>query len=131
MSAVTDIATQCILGAVEIGDREARAARSAALFNNSHFAEVAARVADLSRAHGGMVTTRMVASVSGLADSIVRPVLLRLVDAGVLGKLPRAGSGRSPQFYSVQALEALVVINRLADGSIPAADQQSNNQPHQ
>ena len=74
-------------------EREARATRSAALFNNRYFAEVAEEALRVSNAGRDMITTRMIASASGLADSLVRPVLLRLIDAQILEKLARAGGG--------------------------------------
>jgi hypothetical protein len=81
--------------------REPRRARSAALFNNRHFADVAAAPLVANSDGTAMFTTRMVASSTGLADSVVRPVLHRLVDAQVLSMLPRSGGGRSAQYYLV------------------------------
>lgn len=97
--------------------REARAVRSFALYNNRYFAAVAEELFRISNAGADMVTTRMVASSSGLADSIVRPVLLRLVDAEILRKLPRSGAGRSPQYYLVVEPEVLQALTQLADKS--------------
>ncbi|WP_436700676.1 hypothetical protein [Nocardioides sp. BYT-33-1] len=84
-----------------VPDGEARRARSAALFNNRHFADCAAHLLTASKSGAEFVTVRQIAAASQLADSLVRPVVLRLVDAGVLEKLPRLGSGRSPQYYRV------------------------------
>jgi hypothetical protein len=95
-------------------EREARATRSVALFNNRYFAEVAEESLRVSNAGRDMITTRMIASASGLADSLVRPVLLRFVDAQILDKLPRAGGGRSPQYYMVLEPDLLEAISRLA-----------------
>lgn len=84
---------------------EARRNKSAALFNNRHFAECAQHLLALSQPSSEegevFVTVRQVAAASQLADSLVRPVVLRLVDAGVLERLPRMGGGRSPQYYRV------------------------------
>jgi hypothetical protein len=80
-------------------DLEARRARSAALFNNRHFAECAQHLLEASKSGAEFVTVRQIAAASQLADSLVRPVMLRLVDAQVLDKLPRVGGGRSPQYY--------------------------------
>jgi hypothetical protein len=98
---VTDIATQGTLGRVTVPDGEARRAKSAALFNNRHFAECAAHLLEVSKSGAEFVTVRQIAAASQLADSLVRPVVLRLADAGVLEKLPSLGSGRSPQYYRV------------------------------
>ncbi|MEZ5097054.1 MAG: hypothetical protein R2731_13705 [Nocardioides sp.] len=88
-------------------DGEARRAKSAALFNNRHFAECAAHLIEVSKSGAEFVTVRQIAAASQLADSLVRPVVLRLVDAGVLEKLPRLGGGRSPQYYRVVDAEIL------------------------
>lgn len=95
-------------------EREARARRSVALFNNRYFAEISEEALRLSHAGRDMITTRMIASASGLADSLVRPVLLRLVGAQILDKLPRAGGGRSAQYYVVLEPDVLATISRLA-----------------
>ncbi len=84
-----------------VPDGEARRAKSAALFNNRHFAECSARLLEVSKLGAEFVTVRQIAAASQLADSLVRPVVLRLTDAGVLEKLPRLGGGRSPQYYRV------------------------------
>lgn len=86
---------------------EARRAKSAALFNNRHFADCAAHLLGVSKSGAEFVTVRQIAAASQLADSLVRPVVLRLVDAGVLEKLPRLGGGRSPQYYRVVDAEVL------------------------
>lgn len=109
-------------------EREARATRSVALFNNRYFAKVADEILRVSNAGRDIITTRMIASVSGLADSLVRPILLRLVDAQVLDKLPRTGGGRSPQYYLVLEPDVLEVISRLAstqdhNGDVTRADR--------
>jgi len=101
---------------------EPRRGRSAALFNNRHFADVAAVALEVSKDCTATFTTRMVASSTGLADSVVRPVLHRLVDADVLSKLPRAGGGRSAQYYQVlegTALETIRDLARPADADEP------------
>ena len=88
---------------VEYGS-EARRSKSAALFNNRHFADCAAHLLRLSNAGAHaeeFVTVRQVAASTQLADSVVRPVVLRLVDAGALERLPRSGGGRSAQYYRV------------------------------
>lgn len=86
---------------------EARRQRSASLFNNRYFAECAVHVLSLPVGGQDMFTVRQVASASGLADSLVRPVLLRLCDAHVVEKLPRMGAGRSPQYFRVVDVDLL------------------------
>jgi predicted transcriptional regulator of viral defense system len=90
---------------------EARRAKSAALFNNRHFAECAVYLLDASNSGAEFVTVRQIAAASQLADSLVRPVLLRLVDAGVLEKLTRLGGGRSPQYYRVVDAQLLAWVS--------------------
>jgi hypothetical protein len=80
---------------------EARRARSAALFNNSHVVEVVLQIATLTRGNASeFITTRKIAAATGLADSLVRPVVLRLEDAELLHRLPRTGGPRSEQFFT-------------------------------
>lgn len=100
---------------MNVPNGEARRGRSAALFNNRHFADVAAAALDVSKNCTTMFTTRMVASSTGLPDSVVRPVLHRLVGAGVLSKLPRAGGGRSAQYFQVLERTAVETVRDLAD----------------
>jgi hypothetical protein len=69
---------------------------SAALFGNSHMAVI---VADLSQRTTWPVTTRQIAASTGLADSLVRAVLLRLVAAGALTPLPKMEGSRGRQFF--------------------------------
>lgn len=57
---------------------------SAALFNNAAFTEVLASAHTLLALDGGEVTTRQVAAATGRSDSVVRPVMMRLVAAGLL-----------------------------------------------
>ncbi|MFN8190979.1 MAG: hypothetical protein U0R78_11175 [Nocardioidaceae bacterium] len=86
---------------MSVPDGEARRAKSAALFNNRHFADCSAHLLEMSKSGAEFVTVRQIAAASQLADSLVRPVVLRLTGAGVLEKLPRLGGGRSPQYYRV------------------------------
>lgn len=70
---------------------------SAALFNNAAFSEVLASAHILLAAPDGTVTTRQVAAAIGRSDSVVRPVLLRLVAAGLLvDEGSKAGRGPRP-----------------------------------
>ena len=76
--------------------------RSAAIFGNRFFAEVVVAVDRLSGPDDSLVTTRRVASVTALSDSLVRPVMLRLRTAGLITDLPREGGSRSTLHYQVQ-----------------------------
>lgn len=70
---------------------------SAALFNNAAFTEVLAAAHTLLAAGSGEVTTRQVAAATGRSDSVVRPVMLRLVAAGLLvDPGPSPSRGRHP-----------------------------------
>jgi hypothetical protein len=71
-----------------------------ALFNNRAFADVTV-AADriLDAAPQGTVTTRQVAAATGFADSVVRPVMIRLNAAGLLRALPKQGAANSTQLY--------------------------------
>lgn len=99
MTSVTRSATRVTLLAMAGPDTEVRREISGALFNNRHFGDVVAHVGRLGSQSPEGVTTRMLASATGLPDSVVRPVLQRLEAAGVLESLPRSGGIRGQQFY--------------------------------
>jgi hypothetical protein len=75
---------------------------SAAIFGNRAMAPVITAIEELTRTGDSFVTTRMVASATELGDSLVRPVMLRLVAAGAITQLPRSGGPRSTLYYQVQ-----------------------------
>lgn len=83
------------------GGRESARLRSAAVFGNRFFAEVAIAVDRLSGAGGAGVTVRMVAADTGLVDSVVRPVMRRLTDCGLIAEPFRRGRVRSALHYRV------------------------------
>lgn len=66
------------------GQSSAARGVSAALFNNAAFTEVLSSAHTLLAAGTGEVTTRQVAAAIGRSDSVVRPVMIRLVGAGLL-----------------------------------------------
>ncbi|MEU0880132.1 hypothetical protein ABZ345_16150 [Lentzea sp. NPDC005914] len=70
-------------------ERELLRARSAAIFGNRYVAEVVLAVAELAPRTEDQVTVRMLARRTGLTDSLVRPVIKRLVQADVLRPLPQ------------------------------------------
>ncbi|NYS18556.1 winged helix DNA-binding protein [Streptomyces sp. SJ1-7] len=81
---------------------EALRRRSSALFGNRYMAEVVVAVVDLASATGDSpVTVRMVASRTELTDSLVRPVVKRLVEAGLLEPQPQERS-RGTYFHEVR-----------------------------
>ena len=48
------------------------------------------------------VTMRMVASETTISDSLVRQVMERLHDAGLVTEQPRTGGPRSPRYFQVR-----------------------------
>jgi hypothetical protein len=56
---------------------------------------------ELAPTAANRVTTRMIASNSGLSDSLVRPVVLRLTESGILAPIARTGGPRSTLRYQV------------------------------
>ncbi|MFD3572554.1 hypothetical protein [Streptomyces sp. NPDC058644] len=103
--------------------QEALHRRSSALFGNRYMAEVVVAVDDLTSATGATpVTVRMVASRTGLTDSLVRPVVKRLVDAGLLDPQPQERL-RTASYHQVRRDDGLwdTLVNtcQLLHGAIP------------
>lgn len=96
---MTRIAIRVTLVGMTEANAEARQRLSAALFNNSYYADVVLAIASLARTPEQFVTTRKIAAASGIGDSLVRPVVLRLEAGGFLARLPRMGGRRSEQNY--------------------------------
>jgi hypothetical protein len=92
---------------------ETRRQRSAALFNNRYFSEVILAANQLAT-EDDLVTTRHIAAATGLADSLVRPVLLRLVDADMLDRLPKVGGSRTVQYFRISRGKDWLNLVRLA-----------------
>ncbi len=80
------------------GDAQTRR-RSAALFGNEKVAEIVLAL----EAQQGFARLTDVSAATGIVHSMVRPVLARLVEGGVLEALPRRGGSRSEQFFEVCA----------------------------
>lgn len=72
---------------------------SSALFNNASFTEVLTAADSILDMAPGTVTTRQVAAATGRGDSVVRPIMMRLVDAGLLDQTPSNGP-RSPRPFA-------------------------------
>lgn len=71
-----------------------------ALFNNMAFADVVMAADHLmTESADGTVTTRKVAAALGLSDSVVRPVMVRLVTAQLLDELPKVGAANGPRLF--------------------------------
>ena len=81
-----------VLGREQRNGRESARLRSAAVFGNRFFAEVVVAVDRLSGPGGDGVTVRMIAADTGLVDSVVRPVMRRLCDGGLVAEPDRARS---------------------------------------
>ena len=77
---------------------------SYALFNNAAFADIVLTAQEIFERdeQPAFVTTRQVASKTGRSDSVVKPVMVRLVAAGLLEPLPKSGPSNSVQFYARQ-----------------------------
>jgi hypothetical protein len=68
--------------------------RSAALFGNEKTVEVV-----LALSSEGVATAQQIHASTGIAYSMVRDALGRLVQGGVVRALPKAGHSRSAQYY--------------------------------
>jgi hypothetical protein len=68
--------------------------RSAALFGNEKAAEVMLALNDEV-----VATAQQLHASTGIAYSLVRDALGRLVQGGAVTAIPRAGGSRSPQYY--------------------------------
>lgn len=107
---------------------EARQRKSAALFNNSYYVDVVLQIAALSRKPHDFVTTRKIAAASGLSDSLVRPVVLRLEAAELLRRLPRMRGRRGEQHFARSTSSGWINLVRLCrsldDAGLRAAEAQ-------
>jgi hypothetical protein len=112
----------------EVGP-EARQRLSAALFNNTYFAEVVLTIAGLARRPEQFVTTRKIASASGLGDSLVRPVVLRLEAAELLYRLPRLAGRRGEQHFERYAAPHWNRLVRLCASLSTAAENSTDDRP--
>lgn len=90
---------------VNVDPPETRRRASAAIFGNRAAAEVIGAIEALTMAGEAAVTTRMVAVQANLGDSVVRPVMLRLLAADAVRPQPRVHGSRSALRYEVQHSE--------------------------
>jgi hypothetical protein len=68
--------------------------RSAALFGNEKTVEVVLALQD-----EGTATAQIIVQRTGIAHSMVRDAIGRLVEGGIVRALPKTGGTRSPQYY--------------------------------
>lgn len=112
---------------MQADERAASRDRSAALFGNRFFADVVTAVGRLSGAEDAFVTTRRVATETGLSDSLVRPVMLRLRAVGLITDLPREGGSRSTLLYQVRRgplwMAVLAACLATIDEAVSAAER--------
>lgn len=71
------------------------------MFGNRYFVEVVAGIADQAPTTHDRVTVRMLAARTGLTDSLVKLVVTRLINAGLLLSLP-PDRPRGPRYHQVQ-----------------------------
>jgi hypothetical protein len=93
-----------------------------AIFNNSAFADVVAAADRLmNEAADGTVTTRRVAADLRVSDSVVRPVMVRLVAAQLLDELPKVGASNGPRLFHRRNEERWASLCALITAILPAA----------
>ena len=87
--------------------------RSAALFNNRHLVEVVNAIAKVGPRKS--FTTRQIATTTELADSVVRPAILRLLDSGLIEPTTSAmtGRGRPPNFLRITSSSGWLELKSL------------------
>jgi hypothetical protein len=102
--------------------------RSAALFNNSHLADVVLAIGDLAPTPSAFVTTRAVAARLRISDSVVRPVMLRLEATQLLTRLPRLGP-RAEQHYQRADTPTWFALVDLCGGLLGAVTRRDKATP--
>jgi hypothetical protein len=75
--------------------------RSAALFGNGKTVEVVLALQD-----EGTATAQIIVQKTGIAHSMVRDAIGKLVEGGIVRALPKTGGTRSPQYYQPIAGQA-------------------------
>ncbi len=106
---------------------ETRREISYALFGNRAVIDVVNAIVRLTPASEDFVTTRRVAAVTGLSDSVVRPVMRRLVAAGLLIDLPRGPRMRGEHFHRAPhgpLRDALATLCELIASQTAEADKE-------
>jgi hypothetical protein len=82
---------------VTLGTDNGHAELSAALFNNRHLVTVVGAIAQVRGDKG--FTTRNIAIATSLPDSLVRPVIARLLAAGMLEEIHRMPGSRGAKYF--------------------------------
>ncbi|MFI6997164.1 hypothetical protein [Nocardia sp. NPDC050175] len=94
------------------------------MFNNRHLATVVLAIADDSVPTE--FTTRQLAGFTRLPDSVIRPILLRLLGADLLIPTHSSGGTRGAKYYraavETPAWTSLEALCKALKGSIEAAD---------
>lgn len=92
--------------------------RGSALFNNRHLVTVVGVIADRG---GNEFSTRQVALSCGLADSVVRSVLQRLLSAELILEHSRRGGVRGELLYQVRDHDGWDLLVSLSQHVAPSA----------
>jgi hypothetical protein len=90
---------------------DGHAERSAALFNNRHLVTVVGAIAQIRDDDG--FTTRRIAVATGLPDSLVRPVIHRLLAAGILEEAHRLPGSRGATYFRTANKSAWTALQAL------------------
>lgn len=90
---------------------------SYALFGNRAMIDVILAIQAINGKQG-VLTTRVVAALTGMADSVVRPVMIRLVSARLLTAAPKLGGPRSPQYFSINETPSWTAVLALCSEAI-------------
>lgn len=99
----------------------ARRDASYAVFGNRAVVDVVQAVQALDAQDDALITTRAVAARTGMADSVVRPVMNRLARAGVLLAAPRVGGPRSSQYFTIERRSVWDALLALCSEIAPSA----------
>jgi hypothetical protein len=101
---------------------------SAALFNSEKMIEVVLAL----NVEAGQATAQQVARRLGVNHDLARKPMLRLVDLGLLTRMPRTGGSRSELFYAVvegAAWDALVTLCDTLVGGVAPQEPESPSAP--
>lgn len=79
---------------------------SAAVFGNEKTVEVILAV----QSSGGLARATDIVQTTGIAHGMVRPVLKRLLDAGVLTAMPRRGGSRGELFFEIGNIDLWAAV---------------------
>lgn len=101
-----------------------------AIFNNTAFADVVVAADRLmTESADGTVTTRKVAAALAVSDSIVRPVMVRMVVAQMLDELPKIGAANGPRLFHRRNEDRWVALCSLIAAVQPQEPVPSRRRP--